>query len=115
MKATYVKNGSSPGFRDCNGDLLDGCESSLSDPATCGSCTNDCRGPRATARCAAGGLCEIASCAAGYADCNGIFPDGCETDISQPSDCGSCGNDCQAPAPPNAVATCGGSLMKLSA
>ena len=31
-----------PGFSDCNGDRLDGCEASLSAPGTCGSCGRHC-------------------------------------------------------------------------
>jgi cysteine-rich repeat protein len=37
-------------FSDCNGDVMDGCESDLmSDPATCGSCMTSCLAPNTTA------------------------------------------------------------------
>ncbi len=33
------------GFEDCNGDPIDGCETDLSSPMTCGACTNACSAP----------------------------------------------------------------------
>jgi hypothetical protein len=42
-----------PGFGDCDGVRSNGCEASLSDPSTCGSCTNAC---------AAGATCVSGSC-----------------------------------------------------
>lgn len=39
----------------------------------------------------AGGGCE---CSPGFASCDGKDDNGCETDISQPSNCGGCGNAC---------------------
>ena len=34
------------------------------------------------------------ACAPGFADCNGIATDGCETDITTSTNCGRCGHDC---------------------
>lgn len=73
---------------------------SPNDPAFgCGnpSCT-PCSLAHATATCRAG-ACAIASCQAGYADCNARANDGCEMDLSQPTSCGSCNVACPAAAP----------------
>jgi len=46
-----------------------------------------------------GGACEVATCAAGYADCNGQNSDGCETGTAtDPSNCGACGHVCSLPS-----------------
>jgi hypothetical protein len=131
-----------PGFADCNSDLADGCEASLSRAETCGSCTVSCTGttmlcanmggrlqcgnscaeatpdncgtrcanlqtdaqncgtcghvcslPNAQARCVAGS-CAVASCNAGFDDCNSSAADGCEASLSRPQTCGSCTVSC---------------------
>ncbi len=66
---------------------------------TCERCTP----PHASAACAAA-ACAIAKCDAGWADCNGLVADGCETDVSLPASCGACGTVCPAAAPNSAVA-----------
>lgn len=72
----------------------------LNDPTRCGSCTNACVTPNATAACD-NGTCAIAACDGEWADCNGDPSDGCEVDLSDPLLCGSCiavdgvlGEDC---------------------
>ncbi len=43
------------------------------------------------------GACTIASCNAGYADCDGVATDGCEAILAtDASNCGACGNACGA-------------------
>ncbi len=50
------------------------------------------------------GVCSVAACDSGYADCNVSAADGCETDTStDTSNCGACGNTCTFP---NAYASC---------
>jgi hypothetical protein len=46
-----------PGFADCNGDVTDGCEASLNDPSTCGTCDNDCVGCNGQDAVCNGGTC----------------------------------------------------------
>ena len=88
---------------DCNGQATDGCERDLTQPATCGSCTNACTAPaHAHATCTAG-ACGYA-CDAGWGDCNGLATDGCETDLNTPTTCGSCTGAC--PVPAHAQPTC---------
>lgn len=87
----------SAGFGDCDGDPTNGCEASLlTDPAHCGTCPNACSFAHAGAMCINGG-CNLGACAAGYASCNSIADDGCETLLaSSTSHCGACGNACAA-------------------
>ena len=93
------------GFASCDGDDTNGCETDLSVPATCGSCTNACPAPsHASATCNPGGTCGF-WCDTGWGDCDGDASNGCETDLTLPVTCGSCSNTCSAPT--NASATCG--------
>jgi hypothetical protein len=46
----------------------------------------------------------LGSCATGFADCNGVEADGCETNLTTSADhCGACGVACKLP---NATSTC---------
>jgi hypothetical protein len=68
-----------------------------SDEHNCGTCGHDCTNlPHVTGAvtCAAGGTCSFtaSSCAPGWAHCSANPDDGCETDITQPSQCGGCGS-----------------------
>lgn len=76
---TYVACES--GFLDCDGDRNDGCESdSTMDAKHCGTCATDCTVSAVNvvaATCTTAG-CGYTSCAANFADCNGIASDGCE-------------------------------------
>jgi hypothetical protein len=86
------------GEEKCNGVCV-----SMNDPATCGSCTHDCNTLKnvvGATTCSAG-VCSVpaSSCAPGYAHCSTMPDDGCETDITQPANCGSCGNACPANEP----------------
>jgi hypothetical protein len=82
-----------PGWGDCDGQYTNGCETPLTTTSNCGACNNACSLANASAACSATG-CTIASCNAGYADCDGNASNGCETDLSSPSSCGACGNVC---------------------
>jgi hypothetical protein len=89
-----------PGFGDCNSNPADGCEASLSQPQTCGSCTVSCSGT--TAQCAnMSGRFQCAS------SCAGATPDNCQTRCANlqndVQNCGTCGHVCSLP---NAQARC---------
>lgn len=88
------------GYADCNGDAADGCEVDLSDLNHCGACNAACPsgGANVTGATCAASTCGL-SCDAGYADCNGNLPDGCEADLAAPQHCGACGNVCGASTP----------------
>jgi hypothetical protein len=78
-----------PGFGDCDGFPANGCETDLlASPAHCGACGNACALAHATAACTAG-ACTVASCDAGYSDCDGNPTNGCETDIGSGGGCPS--------------------------
>lgn len=86
----------SSGFGDCDKDANTGCEKALNTPEHCGSCGNDCtRLPNVeTAECKAD-KCSIVACKDGYADCNGVIDDGCETNVKTSfSNCNGCGSSC---------------------
>ena len=90
------------GQKDCFGTCV-----STNDPVYgCGdpSCVS-CSLAHASATCA-GGACVIGSCDSGWGNCNGSQGDGCEANLGSTSHCGSCGNQCGAPA--NASAVCNG-------
>jgi hypothetical protein len=61
----------------------------------------------ARAQCSTGGLCAIAACDAGYADCDGQDGNGCETHTAAEIDnCGNCGIKCNSETIPNADVIC---------
>jgi hypothetical protein len=102
------------GYADCNSNKRsDGCETSIrpAGPAAtlthCGSCGGSCSYasfPQVAQVTCSTGSCDVASCNAGYANCDGVASNGCETaTTSDPNHCGGCG---ACPAVANATATC---------
>ncbi len=90
------------GFGDCNGDPDDGCELALTTLASCGACGAACAPADGVGDCATG-TCEVASCNAGFGDCDADPANGCEQALSTLTDCGSCGTSCSLA---NATETC---------
>lgn len=98
---------------DCNGDITDGCEATLTgDPNNCGACKNVCQAPaNATAGCT-GSTCGIGQCNAGFADCDNDLANGCEFDItSNPNNCGGCGVVCGSGQCVNSACVCTQKLL----
>ncbi len=93
------------GFADCDGDPSNGCEvDTRTTVAHCGTCATRCDAPNGTPSCEMG-VCRVASCVTGFADCNGSAADGCEVDTrSAVAHCGGCGMAC--PARTNTLSTC---------
>jgi hypothetical protein len=102
-----------PGFGECDGNEANGCEESLATSTLhCGSCGRTCVVPNASAACAAS-TCAIASCNAGFADCNMSPGDGCEVNTNTTvTSCGSCGRGC---AVANGTAGCAGGACTVAA
>jgi len=96
------------GYGDCDDDPSNGCERDLtSDVDSCGQCGRRCTAAHGEAYCIAG-ECGVSHCEEGFDDCNanadgGGDTDGCETNLSTLSDCGSCGHICSSPG---AVVSC---------
>jgi hypothetical protein len=73
------------------------------DAKNCGTCGNDCTAlPHVTgATTCMSGHCTlpVSACVPGFADCDGNSDNGCETDLSQASHCGSCSVACTGGTP----------------
>lgn len=95
QSSACVLSGCNGGFANCNGQYGDGCETSLTTIQNCGSCGTVCGGrPNAAGYACSAGNCAVATCSAGFANCNGQYGDGCEVNVTTVQNCGSCGNAC---------------------
>jgi hypothetical protein len=83
------------GYGNCDLDPANGCETNLNTSTTnCGKCNASCSVANGTPACNLG-KCDIASCKAGFDDCNADPSDGCETNINKDTtNCGKCGTSC---------------------
>jgi hypothetical protein len=101
----------STGFGDCDGNVGTGCETNLTNNLShCGTCSKVCSFDHAAASCSAG-VCELGACAAGWGNCDGIKPNGCETPLNTVADCGGCGQPCSVA---NATSTCASGTCAIS-
>ena len=80
------------GYRDCDERADDGCEVVPWDPEHCQSCGRGCGIEHARAVCVRG-ACEVATCQAGWADCDDDHLS-CETRVDSDEHCGACGRAC---------------------
>lgn len=98
-------------YANCNGDVADGCETSLTTGVNCGSCGNTCPSrPNASAGCS-GTTCYYQCIGQGsldrYENCNGDWSDGCEIYMTgNPDHCGTCYNACDDPGLPHVHRSC---------
>lgn len=85
------------GFEDCDHFAGNGCEvDTRADPNHCGACDARCNTPpNGAGNACVAGVCAISACAAGFADCNSAWSDGCEVDTrSNTAHCGACNAAC---------------------
>lgn len=78
---------------------------SIADPeyGCAGPTCERCAPEHGAAACVAG-QCALAMCATGWANCNHLASDGCETDLASATSCGACGVTC--PSGPHATSAC---------
>lgn len=94
-------------WADCDGSYVTGCEvNTQSNRLRCGGCLpeeggsgEDCSlkegTDNVTATACGAGSCVIVSCVGGFGDCDGLFSNGCETNLeTTPEYCGSCSTNC---------------------
>ena len=102
--ATCTYTACDTGFLDCDGDRNDGCEvDPTMDAKHCGTCATDCTVStvNVVAASCTTGACGYMTCAANFADCNGIASDGCECE------CGKKGKVCCPGSTCSGAFTCG--------
>lgn len=89
--ALTVMIGCAAGEALCGGQCID----ITSDPLNCGSCGNVCGASHVDVPGCSNGVCTISLCEVPFADCNGVFADGCEVNLwTDTANCGSCDNYC---------------------
>lgn len=105
----YKKNNKAdPGYRDCNGAFVDGCETDvMNDAAHCGTCAVACPTPKTGTVYCDRGACKVQTCITGRADCNQDPADGCEIQVDGTDrlNCGGCRVTCSGN---NIIAACHG-------
>ncbi len=93
--------GCNAGFGNCDANAMNGCETNTNTTvAHCGMCGNVCSAANGVSGCAAG-ACTVASCSAGFGNCDGMVANGCEARLNTNARCGACGTACMS-----AVAYC---------
>ncbi len=96
------------GFANCPGDPVDTCATPLGTNKNCNFCGDTCNLPNSTSQCMPMGttnVCNLNSCTAGWANCDMIAMNGCETNTqTDANNCDSCGNVC--PSGPHSTAVC---------
>ena len=87
------------GWADCNKNLNDGCETDVLQVANCGGCGLQCPVPVNGVAACKQAVCAVGMCAAGFADCDNKFANGCEINVvADGNNCGGCGSVCIPPA-----------------
>lgn len=88
------------GLTSCDGICID----LSNDPTNCGHCDGACDVTHSNTRCV-GGTC-VPRCHVGWADCDGLASNGCETDLADRSHCSTCTMSCPNDRVCNAASGC---------
>src|SRR5690606_6279826 len=104
-------------WADCDGSYVTGCEvNTESNRFRCGGCLSEEGGSgedcslkegtqNVTATAGSGGSCQVVGCSGGFGDCDGVFSNGCNTNLNTSAAyCGSCNTDCTDKIGDDAVA-----------
>ena len=104
-----------PTYADCDLTFADGCEVSLpTDVNNCGTCNNVCPTPPNGVAGCAGSACTLASCNAGFANCDNNAANGCEKSVlTDPMNCGGCGIVCGSGTCTGGVCACIKSVLLI--
>ncbi len=81
-----------PCASECNGECVD----LSTDVENCGTCGNACNAANTVGGSCSQGTCQYSACSPGFGDCAQVSNDGCETALDDVTNCGGCGNSCQA-------------------
>jgi hypothetical protein len=84
----------SSGYGNCDSNANNGCETNINTDVThCGASCTPCTNSHGSTSCSSGTCAPV--CSAGYGNCDGNAPNGCETNIyTSTSHCGQCGKTC---------------------
>ena len=91
---TCTLTGCTAGFGNCDGISATGCEVSLTTLTNCGACGTACSPAHASGATCSTGSCSFSTCNAGWGNCDGSAPNGCERSLTTLTDCGACGVAC---------------------
>jgi hypothetical protein len=80
------------GYKACDSDPNNGCETSLRTNTDCGNCGVTCARANASASCSTG-TCTLGSCNMGFGNCDGDANNGCEP-LTSLQNCGGCSMPC---------------------
>src|SRR5207302_10567639 len=85
------------GFAHCTMNPKDGCETDMrGDAANCGGCGKTCPAVANGVPGCKASKCGVGSCNMGFADCDAVPANGCETTTgSDPLNCGACSHLCK--------------------
>lgn len=79
----------------CGDDIDNNCNGAKDELPACAICS--CTRPNAQTACSSN-VCTLESCDVGWGNCDFAAANGCEKDLSTPTDCGACGRVCHTDA-----------------
>jgi hypothetical protein len=104
-----------PGFGDCDHIAANGCETNImTNVNNCGTCGKSCAPVLNGSPTCSGAVCAIGGCNSGFANCSGVYANGCNDNIlADSNNCGFCGHSC-GPGIANGFPVCAGGACGYS-